>query len=88
MENTLRIERFADAASCIPRPEGEARRAEGCKIPAEANLEVRGGHIFQFIPTRGSVLTFFFPDREVSKLPVGTVRLHKLWQRSSLAARK
>ena len=34
-------------------------RAEGCKIPAEANLEVRGRRIFQFIPTRGSVLTFF-----------------------------
>ena len=29
---------------------------EGCKLPK--------GRIFQFIATRGSVLTFFFPDRE------------------------
>ena len=38
-------------------------RASGCKIPASANLEVRGRRIFQFIPTRGSVLTFFFTEK-------------------------
>ena len=38
-------------------------RAEGCKINAEANLEVRGGRNFQWIPTLVSVITFFFPRR-------------------------
>jgi len=41
----------------------------------EGNLEDRGvriaeggGRIFQFIPTRGSALTFFFPEREVLEI--------------------
>jgi hypothetical protein len=38
-------------------------RAEGCKINAEANLEVRGGRNFHYIPTLVSVMTFFFPRR-------------------------
>ena len=37
----------------------EARGPMGCKIPVEANFEVRGWRIFQFILSRGSVLTFF-----------------------------
>ena len=66
-----RIERFAEAGILHPEAREIARgrslraisRAEGCKIPAEANLEVRGRRIFQFIPTRGSVLTFFFTEK-------------------------
>ena len=38
-------------------------RAEWCKINAEANLEVRGGRNFHYIPTLVSVMTFFFPRR-------------------------
>ena len=41
------------------KPEGNL---EG-KINAEANLEVRGGRNFQWIPTLVSVITFFFPRR-------------------------
>ena len=33
----------------------------------EGNLEGRGGRIFQSIPTRGSVLTFFFQSGSVWK---------------------
>ena len=44
-------------------PEGEAREQSrgprGAKSPPEGNLEGRGGCIFQCIPTRGSVRTFF-----------------------------
>ena len=52
---------------CTPRPkrlpEGESRvqsrGPRGAKSPSEGNLEGRGGCIFQCIPTRGSVQTFF-----------------------------
>ena len=39
-----------------PRGPRAISMVEGCKLPK--------GRIFQFIATRGSVLTFFFPDRE------------------------
>ena len=47
-----------------PRPKrfpkgGESRGPRGAKSPPEGNLEGRGGCIFQCIPTRGSVRTFF-----------------------------
>jgi len=52
---------------CTPRPErlpegearGQSRGPRGAKSPPEGNLEGRGGCIFQCIPTRGSVRTFF-----------------------------
>ena len=50
-----------------PRPErlpegearGQSRGSRGAKSPPEGNLEGRGGCIFRYIPTRGSVRTFF-----------------------------
>ena len=52
---------------CTPRPErlpegearGQSRGPRGAKSPPEGNLEGRGGCIFRYIPTRGSVRTFF-----------------------------
>ena len=66
-----RTERFAEVLILHPEAREIARgrspraisRAEGCKINAEANLEVRGGRNFQWIPTLVSVITFFFPRR-------------------------
>ena len=66
-----RTERFAEVLILHPEAPEIARgrspraisRAEGCKINAEANLEVRGGRNFQWIPTLVSVITFFFPRR-------------------------
>ena len=50
-----------------PRPErlpegearGQSRGPRGAKSPHKGNLEGRGGCIFRYIPTRGSVRTFF-----------------------------
>ena len=66
-----RTERFAEVLILHPEAREIARgrspraisRAEGCKINAEANLEVRGGRNFHYIPTLVSVMTFFFPRR-------------------------
>ena len=52
---------------CTPRPErlpegearGQSRGPRGAKSPHKGNLEGRGGCIFRYIPTRGSVRTFF-----------------------------
>ena len=56
---------------CTPRPErlpegeargqsrGQSRGPRGAKSPPEGNLLGLGGCIFQCIPTRGSVRTFF-----------------------------
>ena len=38
---------------------GQSRGPRGAKSPHKGNLEGRGGCIFRYIPTRGSVRTFF-----------------------------
>ena len=46
---------------CIGKytPRGPRDFPRGAKSPPEGNLEGRGGCIFRYIPTRGSVRTFF-----------------------------
>ena len=67
---------------CTPRPErlpegearGQSRGPRGAKSPPEGNLEGRGGCIFRYIPTRGSVRTFSHPRQ--GGIRFNTVRLH------------
>ena len=56
---------------CRSSPKRSSRLALECIIHAEANLEVRGRHNIQFIPTRGSVLLFFLPESERLNLTCG-----------------
>ena len=43
----------------LPEAQEISQGPRGAKFPPEGNLEGRGGCIFQCIPTRGSVRTFF-----------------------------
>ena len=67
---------------CTPRPSrlpsgfalGQSLGPRGAKSPPEGNLEGRGGCIFRYIPTRGSVRTFSHPRQ--GGIRFNTVRLH------------
>ena len=43
----------------LPESQEISQGPRGAKSPPKGNLEGRGGCIFQCIPTRGSVRTFF-----------------------------
>ena len=73
---------------CTPRPErlpegearGQSRGPRGAKSPHKGNLEGRGGCIFRYIPTRGSVRTFFHHYQ-------GTIDF-VAWQQMALASER
>ena len=60
-----------------------------CNIHAKANLEVRGRHIFQFIPTRASELTLFSREGGIENfVPNGWVVLRVLNSKRSHSGKR
>ena len=58
------LENTPPEAICSPRPERLPKGKPRGQSQGLRGANCRGGRIFQFIPTRGSMLPFFFPERE------------------------